>query len=1440
LIIIFFSSSVVQTYLANKLTNIINEKFDAGIHINRLGLNWKGELDVRDIYIKDHYQDTLIYSKRLVTNILSINNLVQGNLDFGTIKLEEPKFYLKTYEGEQDDNVSVFANKFVSKTSKKENVFQLNARAVNLNNGKVKIINENLDTSEIFNLSKIVIKTDDLSIKGPAVNITITKLSLLAKRGFEIKSLKSNFSYSQNSIKLNSLKLETKESLLKGDFLFNYKKGEISDFLNKANLDFKFTETKINTNDLNTFFNEFGKNQMITLNGDVHGTLNDFEFSNGLIDCNKIKIRGNYNFKNLFRQNNDFVIYATNHSISADYKSLSRFMPTILGRALPKEIDYLGNIKFVGSTTISQSTLTSSSNLVSSLGTAQTKININNLNNTENASYIGEINFNDFNLGGLAKSERLGTITATLEVEGIGFSKKSLDAKVSGVINSFIFENYNYQNITLSGNFKNPLFDGLLVIDDPNLNLEFKGLVDISEELNRFDFNAKIEFAELKQLNIVKRDSISIFAGKVDMEMIGNDLNTLFGAISFKETFYQNEIDNFYFNDFKITSYREDLKRIIKINSPDIITGSIVGEFLIEEIPSLFINGIGSVYTNFKPLKISKNQFLDFDFEIYNKLIEIFIPDLQFGENTRIKGTVFSNDSKLKFDFDSPEIILFKNYLGNVKFNVNNHNPLYNTYIAIDTIDNGFYNIKDFNFINKTINDTLYVNSNFKGGKNKDQYKLSLYHTIDKENNSVVGVKKSTVNYNGNTWFLNEKNDKNNKIIFDKDLNNIKFDSIILNNNSEFIRFAGSTNDSTYKNLKVSFNSVDLGKLVPKIDNLNLKGIVNGNLNILQRKGLYYPSSNITIDAIDFNKTLLGNMVIDIKGNNELTRYDLITTLTNNNIKSINSTGYIDASSDKAKIDLDVALNKFNLTTISPFGGTVISDIRGFLSGNGKVSGELNSPNIFGDFKILNGGLNVPYLNIDYSLDPDTDLLVTREKLEIVNTTMTDSKYLTNGTLSGLATHTNFRNWKLDLTVDSNNLLALDTQKDENQLYYGTAFISGNTHIYGPINELVIDVAATTEENTEFKIPLSDTESIGDNSFIKFLSPKEKDAKLRGETIITDDLKGLTLNFDLDINKNAEIEIVIDQETKSALRGRGAGTLLIEINTLGKFNMWGDFIVYKGIYDFRYGKIIRKEIEVEKGGTITWNGLASNADLNLKAIYKSKANPSALLDDPTINRKIPVDVYIDLTDKISQPELLFDIDFPEVSSTVRSELEYKLQTQEEREKQALFLLTTGSFISETAGQSAISGTVTDGVNAILAQILTDDDAVINIAPYYDMGIDTKEIETQDEFGVQFSSQISERIVVNGKVGIPVGKINESRVAGDVDVQWLVNEDGSLRINFFNRQAELQFIGEDQTFEQGAGVSYQVDFDTIKNLMEKLFGLEVDLIPEENIVPLDKK
>ena len=319
----------------------------------------------------------------------------------------------------------------------------------------------------------------------------------------------------------------------------------------------------------------------------------------------------------------------------------------------------------------------------------------------------------------------------------------------------------------------------------------------------------------------------------------------------------------------------------------------------------------------------------------------------------------------------------------------------------------------------------------------------------------------------------------------------------------------------------------------------------------------------------------------------------------------------------------------------------------------------------------------------------------------------------------------------------------------------------------------------------------------------------------------------------MDINEKAEVEVVVDQVNNSTLKGRGAGILLIEINTLGKFRMWGDFLVIEGEYDFRYGGIIQKNIEVVSGGSITWDGSPERARLNLSALYKTEANPSILLDNPAVNRKIPVNVLVDLTGELIQPDINFRIEFPRVSSIVRSELEYKLQNAEQREKQALFLVASGSFVNDNYQSSnAFTGTLVEKVSSLVNEIFADQDGKFKVGLDYSQGSRTPNQETADRFGITLSTQINERILINGKVGVPVGGVNESAVAGDIEVQWLVNEDGSLRINFFNRQADVQFIGEDQIFEQGAGVSYSVDFDTFSELVNKLFNRKITLESDE--------
>ncbi|PHN95923.1 hypothetical protein CSC81_17820, partial [Tenacibaculum discolor] len=70
------------------------------------------------------------------------------------------------------------------------------------------------------------------------------------------------------------------------------------------------------------------------------------------------------------------------------------------------------------------------------------------------------------------------------------------------------------------------------------------------------------------------------------------------------------------------------------------------------------------------------------------------------------------------------------------------------------------------------------------------------------------------------------------------------------------------------------------------------------------------------------------------------------------------------------------------------------------------------------------------------------------------------------------------------------------------------------------------------------------------------------------------DYQGLELEFNLDVTPDAEVEIVTDTKTGSSLKGTGVGIILIQINTNGKFEMYGDYVVVTGEFNYKFGGII--------------------------------------------------------------------------------------------------------------------------------------------------------------------------------------------------------------------------------------------------------------------------
>lgn len=1387
---------------------------------------------IKGIYIEDYKKDTLAYINKLTTSVLNIRNMANGKMEFGDIEIDGLFFNLKTYEGESDTNLDVFVAKLDDGKPRPPGTppFFMSSEGIEINEGRFMLSDENLESAEVLNFTDLKIVANDFQILGPQVTLNIEDLSLDAKRGLRLKKLATDFTYTKQQMRFDSLLIDTEQSELKGNLVFNYNREDFAQFVDRVQIDANFTESTVALNEVNAFYDEFGQDRVVTLTGDFGGVLNKLEVDNLFLYTDNTGVRGDFELDNMFTDQAPFVIRGDIDNLTSSYYQLRALLPNILGRNIPESVQKLGQFTVRGDAEVTETSLDVKANLNTAVGSSYLDVQMTNLQAKDDASYIGFISLIDFDLGEFTGDDELGLTSLDMNVEGKGFVAENLNTEVIGEVYKIQFNGYEYNDIKISGILKDQLFDGSLLCNDENFRFDFKGLADFGGIENKFNFIAAVDYADLKELNFID-DSISIFKGHVNMDIEGSTLDDMAGQMRFSNTTYQNQNSTYYFEDFSVySSFDQDTVRTVEINSPDIITGYVRGKFKVNEIGKLVQNSVGSIYTNYKPYEISEGQRLDFNFKIYNKIVDVFFPEVAFDPNTFIRGNIIADEGDFKLTFKSPSIEAFGNEFDNIELKIDNKNPLFNTYVSVGDMSTPYYDVKDFSLINTTLKDTLFFRTEFKGGSEyNDSYNLNFYHTFNENNRSVIGLKKSDVSFKGNTWILNKDGNSQNKVIINRTLDSIRIEDVVMDNdNSEQIRLRGEFADSTYKDLDLQFKIVSLNKITPAIDSLKLNGSMDGFLNILQKDGKYLPTSSLNISNFTVNDIRLGDLEIGIFGNNDLTQFGVSTWLNDNGKEKMSINGKVTNINNKQELDLSANFTDFNLEPFAPLGEDVISNIRGSIIGSAKVTGSVNNPSINGSLSLVNAGIGIPYLNVDYNFAQYSRVRLFDQTFYFENVGLSDVVEGTTATLDGTISHTGFEDWYLGLDVDTKNnrFMILNTEFNEESLYYGKGFINGTGSIYGPTDALTISVDATTARGTSLKIPLSDVTSVGDYSFINFIEKGESES-FTDERVLQD-YQGLEMAFDLAVTPEAEVEIVVDQSTGSSLKGTGEGILLIEINTNGKFNMYGDFVVVTGEYNFKYGGVIDKKFKVRPGGTILWERDPLAAQLNLEAVYSLNANPAPLLDNPGYTGRIPTEVVVRLNGELESPTIDFGIDFPGTNSVVQSELEYRLQDPTVKERNAFFLLAQGTFVNPQSGinQQAVTGNLIQTASGLLNQILAGNNDKFNLGLSYEQGLidPNADIQTENRIGVTVSTQISDRILVNGRVGVPVGGVSETVVAGDVEVQVLLNEQGTLSAKIFNRENQIQqFLAERQGYTQGLGLSYQVDFNSFKELMQKVFN-----------------
>jgi len=786
---------------------------------------------------------------------------------------------------------------------------------------------------------------------------------------------------------------------------------------------------------------------------------------------------------------------------------------------------------------------------------------------------------------------------------------------------------------------------------------------------------------------------------------------------------------------------------------------------------------------------------------------------------------IFKNDKEIELEINSSLI----NNILIAEIDIASENIIVNSILSGNTL-NKTYKIKSDLDIKNT------SNSEFLNFKTEASIEVNL---LELENiKSFISLQ--------NIYFKNSNNELSLESF--SEINNL-LDSSFINNDKDYDLTINYLNDKfsiqSYLGDKFNFSgyykneddldlNVQISNLMVsnffEINRNPIKGNISSNISINrnpENRTLDFKSSISNISTLDYN---IGDLSLEVFGNTDYNSYAVNLNLTDEDDDYINGEGTIIATNDKPNIDIDLLINDFDISFIEKIGLNTMSKISSKVSGELNLWGALDNIQHNGILYLNESRFTIPYLNIEYLLSDNSQITLYNQNFELNNISLGTVDLESKTTLNGKIFHKDYKNWNLDLAFQSDKLYIMNREFSENQNFYGKAFIGGDILLNGPTNNVSINIDAITRDGTSIVIPNSQSYSVEDFSFIKFSDLNSySNVSTTSKNQIAESVKTLDLNMNLEINNSAEIEITIDKETGSYIRGSGDGNLFMEIDLDGKFNMFGDFTTKEGIYNFRNLALIDKKFQLKQGGSIIWDGEPLGAQMNIQATYNvpGGANPALLLDNPNFNKKIPTNVDINLTGDLTKPNSPdFEIFFPNTSSTVTSEINYKLNDPEVRQLQAISLLTQGIFINEVSVSiEGVTNNIYEKVSELFSDVLGGSQGPLEVGLNYLQGdrSDILDIKTEDRFGVTLSTKISDKILFNGKIGVPIGGIEETLIIGDVQIDFILNEDGSLKAKVFNKENEFRYIGDELGYTQGLGLSYQVDFQTFRDLLSKIIS-----------------
>ncbi len=632
----------------------------------------------------------------------------------------------------------------------------------------------------------------------------------------------------------------------------------------------------------------------------------------------------------------------------------------------------------------------------------------------------------------------------------------------------------------------------------------------------------------------------------------------------------------------------------------------------------------------------------------------------------------------------------------------------------------------------------------------------------------------------------------------------------------------GVVGKSVDDSLTISFDSMSISSVISKLRvGFPLSGFVTGDVKASGVMGdmPHVGTKNLRVDSLSIDSIWVGDLNVRCGWSPEKKAVMTRVSVYRDTMDVASAMGYMSFGSDSLRLRIKV--NEYPLATAQIAIDEYLDKLTGTVSANINVNGKIEEPEVKGYIYLDKVLAKVKANNASYRLTDS--ILFTPTSMAVKNAKIIDD-YGRVANLDCNIQHNNFHNIKYQATLSLNDFLLLNNPKDREEMVYGKLTADGRMRVAGDMDGASIRGNVSTGESAVMTVVLPESaSSASEYSTIVFVSHEDT-----VETKVYDDTKfNIDASVDLKITDNTEMTVILSRTSGDKCTLKGGGDIRVEYTTTSdEFKLYGDYVVNEGQLKMKISSLPQKTFAIEKDGTVKVGGKLETLKFDLSALYTTRADLTTLdesfANDPTLtNTRQTVGARLGINGSMDKFNLTYDVTLPNAGDDLNQRLHGIINTDDLRIKEFAYILGFGTFYPISQSQtsnvgtsmltSIVSSSISNGMNTLFGDVLGSS---------WTIGADMSSSQADGsdmEMSLSLSrSFFNNRLVFSTDLGYQNNTATEEEFTKNFDLEYKLNKSGSLRLKGYSH-TNTDFY-RSGTSTEGLGFIITKESDTFRDLL----------------------